>query len=99
MPADKTVPKQLEPHIWQPGQSGNPNGRPKSARSKLQEGFLKAFAQDFEENGEAVIRNVRNERPADYLKIAASLLPKQVEGSDDPEAQPIRHEFAWKSGG
>ena len=73
---DKTAKKQGQ---WQPGQSGNPAGRPKGARNKLSENFLNAFARDFEQHGAAVIEKVRNERPQDYLKVAASLLPKQME--------------------
>ena len=56
----------------------NPAGRPKGTRNKLSENFLHAFARDFEQHGAAVIEKVRNERPQDYLKIAASLLPKEM---------------------
>jgi Family of unknown function (DUF5681) len=58
-----------EPHRFQPGESGNPAGRPKGARSKLSDAFLKALADDFLEHGEGVIQKVRAERPHDYLKI------------------------------
>jgi len=62
-----------------PGQSGNPAGRPKGARNKHSESFINAFAQDFEQHGAAVIEKVRKDRPQDYLKVAAALLPKQME--------------------
>jgi hypothetical protein len=64
---------------WKPGQSGNPGGRPKGSRNRLSEDFIRAFAEDFEVHGAAVIEEVRRERPSDYLKIAASLLPKDFE--------------------
>jgi hypothetical protein len=54
-------------------------GGPKGSRNKLSEDFLQAFAADFEQNGSAVIEKVREERPQDYLRVAASLLPKQME--------------------
>jgi hypothetical protein len=41
--------------------------------------FLRAFTQDFERHGAAVIEKVREERPQDYLRVAASLLPKQMD--------------------
>ena len=82
---------------WKPGESGNPNGRPRGARSKLTEAFLNALQQDFAEHGEAVVRAVRSERPADYLRTVAALMPKQVEGSEDGPPVGVRHEFAWKS--
>lgn len=68
---------QLTP--WKPGQSGNPAGRPKGARNKLGEAFLEAMASDFEVNGQEAIERVREERPQDYLKIIASILPRQAE--------------------
>jgi hypothetical protein len=67
---------------FKPGQSGNPAGRPKGARSKLSEAFLKALADDFGEHGEAVIEKVRGERPHEYLKIVAAVLPKQMQLED-----------------
>jgi Family of unknown function (DUF5681) len=67
---------------FQPGQSGNPAGRPKGARSKLSESFLKALSEDFSSNGIEVIEKVRNSRPHEYLKIVAAVLPKQMQLED-----------------
>jgi Family of unknown function (DUF5681) len=64
------------------GQSGNPAGRPKGARSKLSETFLKALSEDFASNGIEVIEKVRSERPHEYLKIVAAVLPKQMQLED-----------------
>src|SRR5262249_41669417 len=76
---DKTSEKQ---HRWKPGQSGNPAGRPKGARSKLSETFLKALSEDFATNGIEVVEKVRNDRPHEYLKIVAAVLPKQMQLED-----------------
>jgi hypothetical protein len=73
---EKTVPKQLTP--WKPGQSGNPTGRPKGARNKLGEAFIEALHDDFNEHGVAAIQVVRAEKPDQYLKVIASLLPKDI---------------------
>lgn len=67
---------------FKPGQSGNPAGRPKGSRNKVSEKLLEALALDFEAHGQEVIETVRAERPADYLKIVASLVPKQMEIDD-----------------
>ena len=64
---------------WQQGQSGNPAGRPKGSRGKLNEDFLHALQVDFKVNGPAAIVEVREQRPHEYLKIIASILPKQIE--------------------
>jgi hypothetical protein len=65
--------------LFQPGQIANPAGRPKGSRNKLGEQFIQALQQDFETNGVQAIATVREERPHEYLKVVASLLPKQIE--------------------
>lgn len=64
---------------WKPGQSGNPAGRPKGARSKLGEAFLQELAADFEKHGAEAIIAVREEKPDQYLKVIASILPKEID--------------------
>jgi hypothetical protein len=47
-PADNTAPKQRG-IPFKPGQSGNPDGRPRGSRNKLGEAFVQALADDFSE--------------------------------------------------
>ena len=65
--------------LFKPGKSGNPKGRPLGSRNKLGEDFIAALAADFELHGVAVVQTVRAEKPDQYLKVIASLLPKEVE--------------------
>lgn len=83
MPSDKTPPKQLTP--WEPGQSGNPAGRPKGSRNKLGEAFISALHDDFVAHGVETIARVREEKPAEYVKVCASLLPKEISLSTHDE--------------
>lgn len=55
---------------------GNP-GKPKGSRHALGEAFIKALHDDFVEHGPATIEQVRIEKPDAYVKVVASLLPKE----------------------
>ena len=69
-------------------------GRPKGTRNKLTREFIAALAKEFEEHGEGAIRIVRIEDPATFLKLIASLTPKEVDvsvaaGLDDSELESM----------
>ena len=52
--------------------------RPKGTRVKLGEHFFQALCADFEEHGVKAIESVRKQDPSTYLKVVASLMPKEV---------------------
>lgn len=81
MAADETAHKQRGVP-FQPGQSGNPAGRPKGSRSKLSEDFFKALASDFATHGAAAIVAMRDDKPNEYAKMIAGLMTKEVTGED-----------------
>ena len=55
------------------------SGRTKGIKNKLSHRFLQAPAADFEEHGDGVIRICRVERPHEYLKLIAGLMPREFE--------------------
>jgi hypothetical protein len=69
---------------FRPGQSGNPTGRPRGARNKLGEEVLADLYEDFAMHGAAAIERVRQKDPATYLRVIASLVPKEVKSASDP---------------
>ena len=69
---------------FKPGVSGNPGGKAKGARNRLQGAFINALADDFDQHGVSAIQAARIDDPVGYIKAIASLMPKQVE-----QAQPL----------
>src|SRR5262249_32236723 len=79
----------------------NPSrAKQRGARDRLSAAFLEALAHTFEEasaeggsKGLDAIRKVRDEDPATYARIFASLLPKQIEVDDTPESRLTDNEL------
>lgn len=77
--------------------AGNP-GRPKGSRNKLGEAFIEALHDDFAAHGVEAIKTVREKKPDQYLKVIASIMPKDLninvnnlgEVSDDELIERIR---------
>jgi hypothetical protein len=53
-------------------------GRPKGARNKLGEEFIQALYDSFMEHGTETLEKVRTDDPTQYVKVIASLLPKEL---------------------
>jgi hypothetical protein len=69
----------LREHAFRPGQSGNPAGRPKGARSKLTTEFFADFYSTWQEHGAAALKKVATDSPRDFVEAAAMLMPKEFE--------------------
>lgn len=76
--ADNTPAKHLEPFKWQKGASPNPAGRPKGSRNKLAEDFLSDVLEEWQAHGKVAVSDMREKSPGDFVKMVASLLPKDV---------------------
>lgn len=79
-------------------QPGNP-GRPKGSKNKLTEDFLKDVLAAWETRGATAINDMINEKPGDFVKMVAGLMPKDVnlnvndhsEMTDDELAERVRN--------
>ena len=57
-------------------------GRAKGAKNRLSHAFLTALAEDFEQHGVEALKIARIERPVEYIRIVAGLMPKEFEIMD-----------------
>ena len=78
--------------MFQPGNPGGP-GRPKGSKHRISEAFLRAIADDFEAHGIEAIEQCRRDDPATYVRVVASLIPKEVLLGEDAE-NPLKFKYA-----
>ena len=57
-------------------------GRAKGAKNRLSHAFLTALAEDFEQHGVEALKIARIEKPVEYIRIVAGLMPKEFEIMD-----------------
>ncbi len=63
---------------WQPGQSGNPNGRPLGSRNAFSQAYVRDFQTVWDESGITAIRAMASKNPSGFVAIAWKLIPQQV---------------------
>src|SRR6516165_1648523 len=82
---------------WKKGTSGNPAGRPKGSRNKINQAYIDAIAAEFEAHGVSALEKVRKKMPHVFLRLVAELLPKQVQvehGLSDMTDERLRARIA-----
>ena len=72
---------------FQSGNQGGP-GRPKGSKNKISEDFLKSFSKVWQEHGDEALQQMVKERPADFVKVAASLIPRDFHIQQSVEDKP-----------
>ena len=70
------MPKFQSGNQW--SRNGNGSGRPAGSRTKLCKRLLEDLFADWQEGGVAAIKMMRIERPAEYVRVMCSILPKEM---------------------
>lgn len=68
---------------WVKGQSGNPIGRQVGIRTRITEALLRDLEVGWREDGPAAIKKMATEHPSDFVKVMASLLPRDINITSD----------------
>ncbi|MDP6711514.1 MAG: DUF5681 domain-containing protein [Nitrospinaceae bacterium] len=76
-------------HLWKPGESGNPKGRPKGSRNKLSEAVIGDILMDWEEHGVQTIIQTREKDPVRYLRVVAGIIPREFQAKSEIEVSFI----------
>ena len=63
---------------FKPGQVANPAGRPKGSKNKLSQAFIEALCDDFADGGIEAVQRLKATDPGAYLRVIASVLPKDI---------------------
>jgi Family of unknown function (DUF5681) len=70
--------KHVNGRMWQPGQSGNPNGRPAGSRTVFSQAFLKDLAEVWSEEGRETMVKTARTSPATFFAVCARLIGPEV---------------------
>ena len=88
-------------HLFQPGQSGNPSGRPKGSPNQTTAMVRKLFADILEneqENFKEALERLRVESPKDYVQVITKLSQKflpdltvtALQNADGSNIEPVQ---------
>ena len=64
--------------MWQPGESGNPNGRPIGARGRFSQRFIADLTDAWEKHGATALEQTAKLYPDRFVGICSHLIPKDV---------------------
>ena len=82
-PADSTAEKQQIGRPFKPGESGNPDGRPKGSRNKLGEAFIQDVYAKWQEHGSDALTKMIEQEPGAFVRVVAGILPKELVVKDE----------------
>jgi hypothetical protein len=71
-------PKRIIGKPWQPGESGNPGGRPIGARGRFSEQMISDIARSWSQHGAAALEKMAATSHDRYVEICTRLIPKDV---------------------
>jgi Family of unknown function (DUF5681) len=74
---------------FRPRQSGNAVGRPKGSRNKLSEEFFQDLYDVWQAFGKPALETMAMLYPAEFVRLVASLLPKEPEATTIPAMERL----------
>jgi hypothetical protein len=80
--AQKPKPAQGEKGRFLPGNNGGP-GRPKGSRNKFGEQFISDVYCEWQKNGASAIEHMRRTDPSGFVRLVASIVPKDLPAKEN----------------
>lgn len=72
---------------FQPGQSGNPAGRPAGSRNKFTKAMLNDFAEVWAEGGKDALKRLQKRKPGEFVRAALHWVPDEFELGDSAQTE------------
>jgi hypothetical protein len=84
----------IVPYQYRKGQSGNPKGRPKGARSRLSQMFLQDVHDFWRAHGPEILMEAVRRNPVEAANLVAKLVPKGH--GVEPPKQGVGFQAIWE---
>lgn len=83
---------------YQPGETGNPRGRPRGSRDRITQAFLNDMEDAWRKDGADAIKRMAADHPVDFVKVVASLLPRDINITSDAFVDALKELHALRAG-
>lgn len=80
-PRSEPPARRVNGRLWQPGETGNPAGRPIGARGRFSQRFVADLSDAWEQYGAEALARTAQEYPDRFVGICSHLIPKDVQVS------------------
>src|SRR6516225_4916407 len=87
--------KHVNGRMWQPGQSGNPNGRPVGSRTAFSAAFCKDLAEVWSKEGREAMVKTAKTNPAVFFATCARLIGPEVKLTIEQQQQGNLSPAEW----
>ena len=90
----QAVPRRTIGRPFPKGTSGNPGGRPRSARSRMGEAFNAVWLEIFNRQGQAMMQELADNDPKEFLRLGVRKMPRLPDPEPEPDPTPPEEDIS-----